>query len=160
MASTYPYAEWLGDHDPLVVLAETGAKIPAIAQSLGPEGLKRSYAPGKWTAAQVLTHLADCEMAFGFRVRQVTAEPSLPIQPFDQDLWARHYNHVDGVAAAQTFQVLRAWNLALFRQLSREELDTAAQHPERGPEKASTVIRILAGHTLNHLAQLEKILGG
>jgi hypothetical protein len=34
----------------------------------------------------------------------------------------------------------------------------AAAHPERGPESADTVIRIIAGHTLNHLGQLETIV--
>ena len=160
MPATHPYANFLGDRDPLVVLEETQKRIPAIAQALGPDGMKRTYAPGKWTAAQVITHLADCEIAFGFRVRQVVAEPALPIQPFDETQWARHYDQADGVAAVRTFHTLRAWNLALFRRLTPAELDTAAMHPERGPEKASTVIRIIAGHTLNHLAQLEKILGG
>ncbi len=160
MAATHPYAELLGDRDPLVVLAETQQRITALANALGAAGMKRSYAPGKWTAAQVLTHLADCEIAFGFRVRQVVAEPALPIQPFDETQWARDYDHVDGATAARTFETIRAWNLALFRRLSAEELDTAAMHPERGLEKASTVIRIMAGHTLNHLAQLETILAG
>ncbi len=158
MTATHPYAQLLGDRDPLAVLAETQEKIPTLAQKLGPEGLKRSYGPGKWTAAQVLAHLADCEIAFGHRVRQVVAEPSLPIQPFDEAKWAAHYDRVNGLEAAQTFKTLRAWNLALFRQLSKQELERAAKHPERGPEKAGTVIRILAGHTLNHLAQLEKIV--
>jgi len=159
MTATHPYAQFLGERDPLAVLAETQERIPAIAQSLGPEGLKHTYAPGKWTSAQVITHLADCEIAFGFRVRQIVAEPALPIQTFDENRWARHYDRVDGLVAARTFRTLRAWNLSLFRQLSKEELDAAAPHPERGPEKASTVIRIIAGHTLNHLAQLERILG-
>ena len=159
MVATHPYAQLLGERDPLAVLAETQERIPAIAQSLGAEGLKRTYAPGKWTAAQVIAHLADCEIAFGFRVRQIIAEPTVGIQTFDENQWARHYDRVDGLLAAQAFRTLRAWNLSLFRQLSKEELDTAAPHPERGPEKASTVIRIIAGHTLNHLAQLERILG-
>jgi len=159
MVAIHPYAQLLGDRDPLMVLAETQERIPAIAHSLGTEGLKRTYAPGKWTAAQVIAHLADCEIAFGFRVRQIIAEPSVGIQTFDEKQWARHYDAVDGLLATQTFRSLRAWNLALFRRLSAEELDTAAMHPERGPEKASTAIRIIAGHTLNHLAQLERILG-
>jgi hypothetical protein len=158
MNATHPYAQFLGERDPFEVLAETHKRIPAIAQALGPEGLKRSHAPGKWTAAQVLAHLADCEMAFGFRVRQIIAEPNLGIQTFDQDLWARRYASMDGMEAAQTFQALRAWNLSLFRLLDKDDLDKTATHPERGPEKAETVIRILAGHTLNHWAQLEKIL--
>jgi hypothetical protein len=159
MTATHPYAQLLGERDPLAVLAETQERIPAIAQSLGTEGLKRTYAPGKWSAAQVITHLADCEIAFGFRVRQIIAEPAVGIQTFDENQWARHYDRVDGLAAAQTFHTLRAWNLALFRRLSAEELDTAAMHPQRGQENASTAIRIIAGHTLNHLAQLERIVG-
>ena len=75
MTATHPYAHLLGDRDPFAVLAETRQRIPAIAQALGPEGLKRTYAPGKWTAAQVISHLADCEIAFGFRVRQIIPSP-------------------------------------------------------------------------------------
>jgi hypothetical protein len=157
MTATHPYAELLGDRDPFEVLRETQQRIPALAQTLGPEGLKRSYAPGKWTAAQVLAHLADAEIAFGFRVRQIISEPKLSIQTFDENQWARRYDRMDGLEAAQTFHSLRAWNLSLFRLLDKDDLDKAATHPDRGPEKAETVIRILAGHTLNHLAQLEKI---
>lgn len=159
MTAAPPYAQLLGDRNPFEVLAENQERIPAIAQALGKEGLERTYAPGKWTAAQVLAHLADCEIAFGFRVRQIISEPGLGIQTFDQDQWARHYAGMDGLEAAAVFQTLRAWNLALFRQLSAEELGQTAAHPERGPEQAATVIRIMAGHTLHHLEQLEKILG-
>jgi uncharacterized damage-inducible protein DinB len=158
MTATHPYAQYLGTRDPLEVLAETQRTIPAIVQKLGPEGLKRSYAPGKWTAAQVLAHLADAEVAFGFRVRQIVSEPALAIQPFDETRWAKNYDKASGAEAAQAFQALRAWNLSCFRLLTKEERERAANHPDRGPEKADTVIRILAGHTLNHLAQLEKIV--
>jgi hypothetical protein len=158
MATSHPYSQFLGELDPFEVLAETQSSIPAIAGKLGVKGLQRSYAPGKWTAAQVVAHLADCELAFGFRVRQIVSEPQLPIQPFDQDLWARYYTDVNGLEAARTFQTLRAWNLAMFRLLSKDDLNKAASHPERGPEKAETVIRIMAGHTLNHLGQLQKVL--
>jgi hypothetical protein len=100
MTATHPYAQFLGERDPLAVLAETQERILAIAHALGTEGLKRTYAPGKWTAAQVIAHLADCEIAFGFRVRQIIAEPAVGIQPFDENRWARHYDRVDGLAAA------------------------------------------------------------
>ena len=156
--ATHPYAQFLGEREPLDVLAETQRRILEIAERLGPRGLQLTYAPGKWTAAQVLAHLADAEMAFGFRVRQIVSEPQLPIQTFDETRWAQHYAAMNGLEAARTFHALRAWNLALFRLLSPDDLDKAAAHPQRGPEKAATVIRIIAGHTLNHLAQLEKIV--
>ncbi len=160
MTANHPYAELLGNRDPLAVLAETQEQIPAIARKLGRDGLKRSYGAGKWTGAQVLAHLADCEIAFGHRVRQIVAEPELPIQPFNETRWAAHYDRANGLQAAETFHSLRGWNLSLFGQLTNEERARAARHPERGPETADTVIRILAGHTLNHLAQLEKIVAG
>ena len=159
-SATHPYAQVLGDRDPLEVLAETQRTLPILAQALGLDGLKRSYAPGKWTAAEVLSHLADCEVAFGFRIRQILAEPILPIQPFDENGWARHYSQMDGLEAVQTFQALRGWNLSLFTKLSEEELSREAKHPERGPQSVDTAIRVMAGHTLHHLAQLEKIVAG
>ena len=151
MSAKHPYAELLGDSDPLAVLVETQRRIPAAARALGLEGLKRSYAPGKWTAAQVLSHLADSEIAFGFRVRQIVTEPELGIQAFDQDRWAQHYDQMDGKAVAETFHALRAWNVSLFRLLSKDDLEKTAIHPERGPETAGAVIRIVAGHSLHHL---------
>lgn len=159
MPPSHPYAQMLGDRDPMEVLAETQQAIPALLQTLSPEGWKRSYAPGKWTAAQVLAHLADSEIAFGFRVRQILSEPALGIQTFDQDHWAQHYASLDGLEAARTFQAVRGWNLSLFRLLNKADGEKTAQHPERGPESVETVIRIIAGHTVHHLAQLQKIAG-
>jgi len=158
MNAQHPYAEILGHRDPLEVLAETQESIPVTARALGAEGLNHRYAPGKWTAAQVLAHLADSEIAFGFRVRQILSQPELGIQTFDQDRWARHYGEMDGIAAANTFQALRAWNVSFFRLLDKGDLEKTAVHPERGAEKVDTVIRIMAGHTLHHLAQLASVL--
>ena len=155
--ATHPYAQFLGEREPLEVLADTQRRILEIAERLGPRGLQLTYAPGKWTAAQVLAHLADAEMAFGFRVRQIVSDPQLPIQPFDETRWSRDYAALNGLEAARTFHALRAWNLALFRLFSPDDLAQEATHPVRGPESAGTVIRIIAGHTLNHLAQLETI---
>src|SRR5579862_4799613 len=160
MAAKPPYVEALGSRDTFGVLGETRGRLLEIAKQLGTNGLRKTYAPGKWTGAQIIAHLADCEVAFGYRVRQIVAEPSLPIQPFDQDLWAGHYAAFDGLAAAEAFAAIRAWNLTLFERLTPEELARAAPHPARGPETALTEIRIIAGHTLHHLAQLEKILAG
>lgn len=51
----------------------------------------------------------------------------------------------------------RRWNLSLLRGLSEKDLEREAYHPERGPETLGTIVRLLAGHDLNHLAQLERL---
>ena len=71
-------------------------------------------------------------------MRQIISEPELGIQPFDENQLGPPLRPHGRARGGQTFQSLRAWNLALFRLLGAEELSKTAIHPERGPEKAST----------------------
>jgi DinB superfamily len=147
----------LGDRNPLEAMEANSKRVETVARGLGDAGLSRSYGPGKWTGKQILAHLADAEMGIGFRVRQILSEDNHTIQPWDEASWARRYTNVDVESALGSYRALRRWNLALFRGLSAEDLEREAVHPERGPEKLGTVVRLLAGHDLNHLAQLERL---
>jgi hypothetical protein len=147
----------LGDRSPIESLAASARRIEDAARRLGAAGLARSYAPGKWTGGQVLAHLADVEMAIGFRVRQVLSEPNHRIQGFDEAAWGRRYDDVDVEAALGAFSAARRWNLALLRRLGPDDLAREAVHPDRGPETLGTIVKLMAGHDLNHLAQIEKL---
>jgi hypothetical protein len=147
----------LGDRNPLEALEANPKRVEAVARRLGDAGLSRSYGPGKWTGKQILAHLADAEMGIGFRMRQILSEEKHRIQPWDEGSWARRYTNVDVESALASFLALRRWNLSLMRELSSEDLEREAYHPERGPETLGTIIRLLAGHDLNHLAQLERL---
>jgi DinB family protein len=147
----------LGDRPAVETLLSTPARIEALVARLGASGLSRAWAPGKWTAREILAHLADAEMAVGFRLRQALAEPDHVVQPFDQDRWAVRYQALDGLAAARAFCALRAWNLELVRTLTEQDLARPVMHPERGMESVGIMVRMLGGHDLNHLAQLEQI---
>jgi uncharacterized damage-inducible protein DinB len=147
----------LGDRDPLEALQANAARVEAVARKLGEAGLSRSYGPGKWTGRQVLAHLADAEMATGFRVRQILSEDDHRIQGWDEASWARRYLDVDVESALGSYRALRRWNLALLRGLSRADLERRAVHPERGEETLAEIVRLLAGHDLNHLGQLERL---
>lgn len=148
---------YVGDRDPLASLEASASALRAQVERLGPAGLGKAYAPGKWTGAQVLAHLADVEMGLGFRIRQALAEDQHRIQGFDEAAWARRYTVVDPQLALGAFSAARAWNLALFRSLSDADLDREAVHPDRGPESVRTIVRMLAGHDVNHLKQLESL---
>jgi hypothetical protein len=147
----------LGDRNPLEALEANSKRVETVARRLGDAGLSRSYGPGKWTGKQILAHLADAEIGIGFRIRQVLSEENHRIQPWDEGSWARRYNNVDVESALASYLASRRWNLSLLRGLSSEDLEREAFHPERGPEKLGTVVRVLAGHDLNHLAQLERL---
>jgi hypothetical protein len=152
-----PYAAQLGNRSAREVIAQTPGKLSALAGRLGPQGMKRSLAPGKWTARDILCHLADTELAFAFRLRQSLAEPHHVIQPFDQDSWSRPYPSLDAQAAIATFSAVRAWNLALLATVPAEAYAKTLNHPERGDMTFEVLVETMAGHDLNHLGQLETI---
>jgi hypothetical protein len=152
-----PYAKFLARSDPRGVIEQTPARLAALAAKLGPLGLERSLAPGKWRAREILCHLADCEMVFAFRLRQALAEPHHVIQPFDQDRWAKPYAALDARAAIEAFSATRRWNLALLDTVSPQEFSKKLSHPERGEMTFQTVVETMGGHDLNHIAQMETI---
>jgi len=151
--SVNPYEYAAKGQAPLAVIAETPAKLEALLATLTPEQLEARPAPGKWNAREVLTHLADCEIAFSFRLRQARAGAP-EIQPFDQDAWARPYAAYTPAQAVETFAALRAWNLAFLSTLTEDEKRLPAHHPERGDMTLWTIVETMAGHDHHHLAKM------
>jgi uncharacterized damage-inducible protein DinB len=152
--SVNPYAYAAEGHDPLQVLAETPAKLEQLAARMSVEQMEVRPAPGKWNTREILAHLADCEIAFSFRLRQARAGAT-EIQPFDQDAWARTYAVYPAEVAVKTFAALRAWNMAFLSNLSEDEKHLPAHHPERGAMTLWTIVETMAGHDRHHLSKLE-----
>ena len=154
--SLNPYAVALGEHNPVEVIASTPEKLEALFSRLSAEQIDEKFAPGKWSVREVLAHLADCELAFGFRLRQAAAGVEV-IQPFDQDDWARNYGAYSFRAALTTYRAVRAWNLAFIRSLTDQQKAQVVTHPERGTMTVWTIVETMAGHDRHHLAGLEKL---
>jgi uncharacterized damage-inducible protein DinB len=152
-----PYAPQLGDRDPFRVIEATPGRLAELVEELGPKGLERALAPGKWSVREILCHLADCEVVFAYRLRQALAEPYHVIQPFDQEKWGTTYAAYDAHAALSVFTTVRTWNLKLVKSLAPESFSKLLTHPERGEMTFGTVVETMAGHDLNHQGQIETI---
>lgn len=155
---TNPYARFLDARDAVDVIANTIPALTALLAAVSTEDLERRNAPGKWNVREILCHLADSEIAFGFRLRQTLAESHHVIQPFDQETWALRYAPLTTAAGLDTFRALRAWNLALVANASAEDLERPVTHPERGDMTFRTIVETMAGHDLNHLRQIRALL--
>ena len=153
--SLNPYAAALGGRDPVEVIAETPGRLAQVVDGLTAVEIEARSAPGKWNVQEILAHLTDCEMAFGFRMRQSYGGETL-VQPFDQDAWARAYGVYTAEQALATFVTLRAWNLAFVGGLTEADKQLPAVHPERGEMVLWTIVETMAGHDLHHLAALKK----
>ena len=154
-----PYATFLGNRSPLEVLPTTPDKLHVILEHLGTKGVEEAPAPGKWSAREIISHLADCEIVFGFRLRQTLAEDNHVIQPFDQEKWAATYPGIAAAQAVTVFTAMRDWNLKLIAKTLPTAADRKVTHPERGAMTFKTIVETMAGHDLNHLAQLQRIAG-
>ncbi len=159
-AALNPYARFLAPDAASLetVLAASPSALAEIVEALGPDRISVSPAPGKWSPAQVLCHLADCELAFAFRLRQTLAEEHHVLQPFDQDRWATHYDKIPANQALAAFTAMREWNLILIRQALSTAAAKPVTHPERGSMTFLTLVETMAGHDLNHITQLKKLV--
>ena len=159
MSTQNPYDKYLDGRPLDAILRATPGAIASLMEAIGPANTGTAPAPGKWSPAEIIAHLADCELVFGFRLRQTLAEDNPTVQPFDQDKWAPRYRGLDINEALATFAVLRRWNLLLIEAALPEHADKPVTHPERGPMTFSTIVETMSGHDLNHIAQLETIAG-
>ena len=153
-----PYAPYVTGRDPVAVMAETIVKTRARVSPFTPERFERSYAEGKWSARELLIHLAQGEIVFGTRLRWALADPSYVIQPFDQDEWlALDRGGLDGQGALALFSFMRAFNLGLAKKMTAEDRARPIAHPEQGSITVEDVLVTIAGHELHHLAHFEQI---
>ena len=159
MSKENPYDKYLGGRSSEIILASSSGALISTLEAIGAARHSVPIAPGKWSPAQIVSHLADCEIAFGWRLRQILAEDSPELQPFDQDKWAAHYGGITAASALDAFTALRAWNLRLIKAAMPGAASRAGTHPERGLITFQTIIETMAGHDLNHLGQLTKFAG-
>ncbi len=145
--------------DPLKVLAQTPKRLRKLIKGLKKKQLRIQPAPGKWSIAQIVTHLADTEIVLAFRLRMVLAQSGTPLQAMDQDKWAAGLKYVEADVDEQLglFTTLRRNHLALWKSLSDEDWQKYGMHEERGKETVERITHHFAGHDINHLNQIEAI---
>jgi hypothetical protein len=146
--------------DALKVQAGTAKKLERLIKGQALSKLRKRPAPGKWSAGEILAHLADTELVTGWRIRQILGSPGTPVQAYDQDAWAAacHYEKCDPRKAAAQFRMQREANLALLKTLTPEQWKHFGMHAERGKETIEHMIRLQAGHDINHVRQVERAL--
>ena len=148
--------------DALSVLADTPGRIGALIAGRSQEDLRWTTSPSRWSIAQILAHLADAEVVGAYRFRMILGAPGTAIQAFDQDRWAAEhaYARARPRASLEAFAAMRAFNLRLLRSIPSSAWRRYGVHSERGKETVEKYARMMAGHDLNHLAQIERILKG
>lgn len=150
----------LGGRNPLEVLAQTASTLAGIVGKHPAAVLRTRSCEGKWTPNEIIGHLTDSEWVYGYRLRLILCEDSPTILGTKQDAWvaALRHNEREPSELVEIFRTLRQFNLAVWRRTSLAELERAGQHNERGPESLGLMLRLLAGHDLSHLDQINRYI--
>jgi len=146
--------------DPIKIQSATPKKLARLIKGVPTAKLRKRPAPEKWSVAEILAHLADVEIVIGWRMRSILGAPGTNVQAYDQNAWviAGHYEKRDLRESIELHRVVREANLALLKSLSPDQWKLYGQHSERGQESIEHIVRMVAGHDINHIKQIERIL--
>lgn len=150
---------YVGRQNPVKMQAGLPARLARAVRGLRPAQLKRRPRPGKWSIQEIVAHLADTELVYGFRMRMMLAQPGCPIQAYDQDLWAKNlgYRRLPMTKLLERVRLLRQENLRLLKSVPRAWWNRYGIHAERGRESVKRTLLLIAGHDVNHLNQIHAI---
>lgn len=141
-------------------IAALPAQLEAVIAGRTDADLNKNYGPGKWTARQVIHHLADAHIQAFVRMRLVATTDRPTLQPYDQDTWAKLPDSCTG-PLEPSLEMLRgtqARMAAFLGALPVEAFDRTAFHPERGSMTLDDLVRIYSGHGEKHLGHIRTAL--
>jgi hypothetical protein len=115
-------------------------------------------APGKWSARQIVAHLADSELVAAHRFRLIAAEDGPTLTAYDQELWARNLDYArrKPKQSLETFRRLRSENYELLKGLPLSAFERSGNHTEAGTITLQSLVERNAGHTESHARQLQE----
>jgi hypothetical protein len=123
------------------------------------EKLTANLIPGKWSAAEIVQHLADSEMTSAIRLRRLLVEDHPVIQGYDEALFARRlrYNERGLAPALEAFRGARATSVQLLELMTEEDWRREGTHTESGRYTAENWLEICAAHAHGHADQIRRL---
>ncbi|MBI2838778.1 MAG: DinB family protein [Acidobacteria bacterium] len=114
---------------------------------------------GKWSACEIVQHLADSEMTSAIRLRTLLVEEHPIIYGYDQEAFATrlHYNERDIAPALEALRAARATSVQLLATMTEDDWHREGWHTESGRYGVEDWLRIYAAHAHNHAAQIRRL---
>jgi hypothetical protein len=142
-------------HRGIALFEDAARSVPASHMDAPP-------APEKWTARQIICHVADSEGVAIVRYRMIAAQPGSTLTAFDQELWASQtlYEFMPWEDALRAYVAMRQHNVNMLRGLPLEAWSRSAIHVERGENSLFKLVQHNAVHVEGHAGQVLKIQRG
>lgn len=124
------------------------------------EELDARPAEGRWSAREIVHHLADSEMMAAIRLRMLLAEERAQIRSYDQDVFARklHYDRPHE-SSLMAFRYARECTAQLMDRMTEDEWVREGTHSDIGTYSVEKWLDIYAPHAHSHARQIVEVLG-
>jgi len=135
-------------------------EIAAAVSGLSDKVLRYKPSPEKWCILEILGHLADIEIVYAYRLRQMLADTNPVIAPMDQDAWAKNLGYLQEAPAelVAAYGLSRHRTVQMLRRIKAGDLEKSAFHPElKAQVTVARLVEMMAGHGPNHQQQIEKL---
>lgn len=136
------------------------ALLEHVIRDMSDAALRTRPQPEKWSPMEIVAHLADSELVYGYRIRQVLADSNPTFAPIDQDAWAEQFHYRDAVLAdkLELFRTARKATLNLLSRAKPDDLERKGFHPEYQKHfTLADLVQRLSDHDANHLGQIERL---
>jgi DinB superfamily len=112
-------------------------------------------APGKWTAREIVHHLADSEMTSAVRLRLLVASDRPAIAGYDQDQFARRLYYDRPIEASlEAFKAARRTTGEILDRMTEADWQREGTHSEVGRYTVDRWLEIYARHAHDHAEQI------
>ena len=119
------------------------------------EELDAHPAPGKWSAREIVHHLADSEMTSAIRLRLLIASPNPAITSYDENEFSRRLYYDRPIAASlEALKAARTTTAEILARLTAAEWSREGTHAEHGRYTVDTWLEIYAKHAHEHARQI------
>lgn len=156
------YTAALEGRDPIESLRKGPKRMKKLLKGYSEKQLAKQPAPGKWSAKEIMAHMADGEVILGARLRFIAGMDNPPLPGYDQDKFVERLGieNVKTKTLVEAFVSMRALNVGLLERLPKDAFKRTGMHAERGQESIETIVTRYAGHDFIHEKQLVRALEG
>ena len=132
-------------------------EVAAALEGITDRELDARPAPNRWTAREIVHHLADSEMTSAVRLRLLVAEENATIRAYDEKEFAKRLHYDRPIASSLVaFQAARSATGDLLDRMTEADFSKTGTHPEHGSYGVDRWLEIYAEHAHKHADQIRR----
>jgi hypothetical protein len=134
-------------------------EVVGSLEGLSAEALTAHPLPGKWSAAEIVHHLADSEMTSAIRLRRLLVEDHPVIYGYDQEAFATKlgYNEREISQSLEAFRTARSSTVPILERMTEDDWEREGWHSESGKYSTSDWLHIYAAPAHGHADQIKRL---